>query len=163
RQRRRLQRRRRLRLDPRPPHRALRQLGHHLRVEGLPQPHQRRSGLADDVQTEPEPRLAGGPRGGHRPPPEPGRRPLPHPPPTPKHAAPPARNPPAPLRSGPASGAGALTTAVAQTDGSIGYSDLATARAGGFDVTPNRSGVQDTTFWTPLQNNPAGNATGYVE
>jgi hypothetical protein len=66
------------------------------------------------------------------------------------------------LCSGPASGAGALTTAVAQTDGSVGYSDLATARIGGFDVTPSGA-TQDTTFWAPLQNNPGGSATGYAE
>ena len=66
------------------------------------------------------------------------------------------------LCMGPASGNGSLTTAVAQTDGSIGYSDLATARVGGFDVTPSAS-TQDTTFWTPLQNNPGGVATGYAE
>lgn len=65
------------------------------------------------------------------------------------------------LCSASANGAGALTTAVAQTDGSIGYGDLATARSGGFDVTPG--GTQDYTFWAPLQNNPGGSATGYVE
>lgn len=65
------------------------------------------------------------------------------------------------LCSASGTGAGALTTAVTQTDGSIGYSDLATARAGGFDVTPG--GTQDYTFWAPLQNNPAGVATGYAE
>jgi ABC-type phosphate transport system substrate-binding protein len=66
------------------------------------------------------------------------------------------------LCSATGTGAGALTTAVAQTDGSIGYSDLATARAGGFDVTPS-AGTQDYTFWSPLQNNPGGVATGYAE
>ena len=66
------------------------------------------------------------------------------------------------LCSNTSSGAGALTTAVAQTDGSIGYSDLATARSGGFDVTPSAS-VQDYTFWAPLQNNPGASATGFAE
>ena len=61
------------------------------------------------------------------------------------------------LCSAAGTGAGALTTAVAQTDGSIGYSDLATARSGGFDVTPG--GTQDYTFWAPLQNNPASGGT----
>ncbi|MBS1869137.1 MAG: hypothetical protein JSS99_05695 [Actinobacteria bacterium] len=66
------------------------------------------------------------------------------------------------LCSNTSSGAGPLTTAVAQTDGSVGYSDLATARLGGFDTTPSAS-VQDYTFWAPLQNNPGGVATGYAE
>lgn len=65
------------------------------------------------------------------------------------------------LCSAAGTGAGALTTAVAQTDGSIGYSDLATARSGGFDVTPG--GTQDYTFWAPLQNNPASGGTLYAE
>lgn len=65
------------------------------------------------------------------------------------------------LCEGPASGNGSLADAVRTTDGSIGYNDLATARAKGFDVTPG--GTQDYTFWTPLQNNPGGSATGYAE
>lgn len=65
------------------------------------------------------------------------------------------------LCSATSSGAGALARAVAQTDGSVGYADLATARLNGFDTTPG--GSQDYTMWAPLQNNPGGTSTGYVE
>ncbi|MGB2710571.1 MAG: hypothetical protein WBC33_03580, partial [Conexibacter sp.] len=66
------------------------------------------------------------------------------------------------LCSGPASGGGNLADAVNATDGAIGYVDLATARSKGFDITASAS-TQDYTFWSPLQNNPSGVATGYAE
>ncbi|HEU4701388.1 MAG TPA: hypothetical protein VFS37_02820, partial [Conexibacter sp.] len=67
------------------------------------------------------------------------------------------------LCSGASSGNGSLADAVNATDGSIGYSDVATARSKGFDVTPSAS-TQDYTFWSPLQNNPeTGAPTGYAE
>lgn len=65
------------------------------------------------------------------------------------------------LCSGTSSGNGNLVAAVNAVDGSIGYSDLATARGAGFDITPGAT--QDYTFWAPLQNNPGGTATGYAE
>ncbi|MDW5597974.1 hypothetical protein VSS74_26705 [Conexibacter stalactiti] len=55
--------------------------------------------------------------------------------------------------------AGPLSDAVRATDGSIGYADLATARARGFEITPAATAAaQDYTFWSPLQTR-AGNAT----
>lgn len=66
------------------------------------------------------------------------------------------------LCSGPASGNGSLTDQVNITDGSIGYSDLATARAKGFTINASAD-RQDYTFWAPLQNNPGGTPTGYAE
>ncbi len=58
-------------------------------------------------------------------------------------------------------GGSALATAVNATDGSIGYADLVSARSRPFDITPGAT--QDYTFWAPLQNNPGGTATAYVE
>jgi hypothetical protein len=64
-------------------------------------------------------------------------------------------------------GNGAMSNAVAATDGSIGYPDLATARQKGFDIVPTTSGTPDHTYWVPLQTiNPStGNTVGanYVE
>lgn len=59
-------------------------------------------------------------------------------------------------------GGGALATAVAATDGSIGYADLVSARSRPFDITPSAT-TQDYVFWSPLQNNPGGASTAYVE
>jgi ABC-type phosphate transport system substrate-binding protein len=46
-----------------------------------------------------------------------------------------------------------VAAAVAATDGSIGYSDLATARQNGFTITPEskNGGKPDDTYWVPLQ------------
>jgi len=49
-----------------------------------------------------------------------------------------------------------VAAAVAATDGSIGYVDLATARQNGFTITPNPKAAtepekDDLTYWTPLQ------------
>ena len=69
------------------------------------------------------------------------------------------------LCSGTASGNGELGLAVAATDGSIGYNDLATARARGFEITPSAT-TQDYQYWIPLQNNPSPDPaapTGYSE
>jgi hypothetical protein len=48
------------------------------------------------------------------------------------------------------SGGGGLTNAVNKTDGSIGYVDLATARAKGFTIEPKATPA-DHTYWIPLQ------------
>ena len=64
-------------------------------------------------------------------------------------------------------GNGAMANAVAATDGSIGYPDLATARQKGFDIVPTKSGTPDHTYWISLQTidpskvNAVG--TNYVE
>jgi hypothetical protein len=62
------------------------------------------------------------------------------------------------------SGGGSLAKAVAATNGSIGYLDLATARKEGFDITKK---AKDHLYWIPQQTiNPAeGNEVGsnYVE
>lgn len=55
-----------------------------------------------------------------------------------------------------------LTRAVLDTDGAIGYVDLSTARGSGFEITPSTS-AQDYRFWVPVQNNPGGTPTGFVE
>jgi hypothetical protein len=66
-------------------------------------------------------------------------------------------------------GNGAASNAVAATDGSIGYPDLATARQKGFDIVPKTSGTPDRTYWIPLQtinpSKPEGERVGtnYVE
>lgn len=60
-----------------------------------------------------------------------------------------------------ATGGGALGDAVIATEGSIGYLDLATARSKQFDITAGAT--QDYTFWSPVENNPGGAATKYVE
>ncbi len=66
-------------------------------------------------------------------------------------------------------GNGAASNAVAATDGSIGYPDLATARQKGFDIVPKASGTPDYTYWIPLQtvnpSKPEGERVGtnYVE
>ncbi len=64
-----------------------------------------------------------------------------------------------------ASGGGGLAAAVTASEGSIGYVDLATARSNQFEITPTSASVttQDYTFWTPIQNNPGGTGTKYVE
>src|SRR5262249_50700980 len=57
-----------------------------------------------------------------------------------------------------------LTRLVSQVDGSIGYSDLATARGLGFDVAPDATRArQDYTFWSPLQVDPGNGGTLYAE
>lgn len=64
-----------------------------------------------------------------------------------------------------------VAAAVAATDGSIGYSDLATARQNGFTITPEskNGGKPDDTYWIPLQTvNPEDSVstrvgTNYVE
>ncbi len=55
--------------------------------------------------------------------------------------------------TGSANGNPLVAAAVAATDGSIGYSDLATARQNGFTVTPEaeNGGKPDDTYWIPLQ------------
>ncbi len=58
--------------------------------------------------------------------------------------------------TGSANGNPFVAAAVAATDGSIGYSDLATARQNGFTVTPNKEAAtkpekNDLTYWIPLQ------------
>jgi hypothetical protein len=64
-------------------------------------------------------------------------------------------------------GNGAMSNAVAATDGSIGYPDLATAELKGFNIEAKTSGTPDHTYWVPLQTvNPnTGNTIGanYVE
>ncbi|HST39549.1 MAG TPA: hypothetical protein VLK58_08570 [Conexibacter sp.] len=65
------------------------------------------------------------------------------------------------LCSGTSSGNGNLVSAINAVDGSIGYSDLATARGANFDITGGAN--QDYTFWSPLQTNPGGDTTGYAE
>ncbi|MEJ7786146.1 MAG: hypothetical protein WKF96_15175 [Solirubrobacteraceae bacterium] len=66
------------------------------------------------------------------------------------------------LCSGRASGNGPLVDAVNATDGSIGYSDIDTARKAFFEISPSAT-TQDYTFWLPAQNNPGGTPTGYAE
>lgn len=67
------------------------------------------------------------------------------------------------LRSA-SSGNGPLADVVLANDGSIGYSDLATARSKGFTMTP---GGGDDTFWVPLANgsgslrDPQSNGVGF--
>lgn len=57
------------------------------------------------------------------------------------------------LCSGSTNGNGALITLLAQTDGAIGYSDIRTARAGGFELNPTATAnAQDTTYWVQIQN-----------
>jgi ABC-type phosphate transport system substrate-binding protein len=58
------------------------------------------------------------------------------------------------------SGGGGMTTAVADTDGSIGYVDLATAREKGFTIEPNKN---DHTYWIPLQPVNPSTTPGTVE
>lgn len=55
--------------------------------------------------------------------------------------------------TGSANGNPFVAAAVAATDGSIGYSDLATARQNGFTITPEseNGGKPDDTYWIPLQ------------
>jgi ABC-type phosphate transport system substrate-binding protein len=55
--------------------------------------------------------------------------------------------------TGSANGNPFVAVAVADTDGSIGYSDLATARQNGFTVTPEaeNGSKPDDTYWIPLQ------------
>ncbi len=55
--------------------------------------------------------------------------------------------------TGSANGNPFVAAAVAATDGSIGYSDLATARQNGFTITPEskNGGKPDYTYWIPLQ------------
>jgi ABC-type phosphate transport system substrate-binding protein len=71
---------------------------------------------------------------------------------------------PSRICTGSANGNPFVASAVAATDGSIGYSDLATAREKGFTITKK---VHDHTYWIPLQTiNPSkGNEVGtnYVE
>lgn len=59
---------------------------------------------------------------------------------------------PSEVLRGTGNGNGPLADRVNTTDGSIGYSDLATARSKGFDKTVNTDG----TFWIPLQNSVGG-------
>jgi ABC-type phosphate transport system substrate-binding protein len=55
--------------------------------------------------------------------------------------------------TGSANGNPFVAAGVAATDGSIGYSDLATARQNGFTITPEaeNGSKPDDTYWTPLQ------------
>jgi ABC-type phosphate transport system substrate-binding protein len=57
---------------------------------------------------------------------------------------------------------GSLATAVKETDGSIGYLDLATARAEGFTIEAKKA---DDTYWLPLEaiNPNAANPTAGVD
>jgi ABC-type phosphate transport system substrate-binding protein len=63
-------------------------------------------------------------------------------------------------------GGGALADLVTATDGALGYVDLATARAKGFDKAP---GTADDTFWLPVDDNtgsptePTADPAGYVQ
>jgi ABC-type phosphate transport system substrate-binding protein len=65
-----------------------------------------------------------------------------------------------------AKGGGALAALVAATDGSLGYVDLATARANGFEASET---APDDTFWLPLDDNtgapaePTADPLGYVQ
>ncbi|HEX5146300.1 MAG TPA: substrate-binding domain-containing protein [Conexibacter sp.] len=53
-------------------------------------------------------------------------------------------------------GNGGVAAVVAATNGSVGYVDLATARANGFDMTPADTLLRaDRTFWVPVQNGSA--------
>ena len=79
---------------------------------------------------------------------------------------------PSRICTGSANGNPFVASAVAATDGSIGYSDLATAREKGFTITKNpeaetKPEKDDHTYWIPLQTiNPSkGNEVGtnYVE
>ena len=75
------------------------------------------------------------------------------------------------LTSGCSNGNGGLVPVLQSTDGSIGYSDLATARADGTVVDPALTSEAPTTpYWTQVQNGHAGtpewteptfSATGY--
>ena len=75
----------------------------------------------------------------------------------------------APVNCNPANpgsnGNGPALNCVNSQDGSIGYSDLSTARTKGFDVTPSTG---DTTFWIPMTGNdgkvwdPTKDKKGYV-
>jgi hypothetical protein len=73
---------------------------------------------------------------------------------------------PSRICTGSANGNPFVASAVAATDGSIGYSDLATAREKGFTITKK---VHDHTYWVPLQTinpeKPEGERVGtnYVE
>lgn len=74
------------------------------------------------------------------------------------------------LTSGCANGNGSLVPKLQATDGSIGYSDLATARAAGTVVDTTKTEAPTTPYWTQLQNgsvapgSPAeGEAKGYTE
>ena len=60
---------------------------------------------------------------------------------------------PSRICTGSANGNPLVAAAVAATDGSIGYSDLATARQNGFTITPeSKNGNKpDHTYWVPLQ------------
>ncbi len=61
------------------------------------------------------------------------------------------------LTSGCANGNGPLMAKLAATDGGVGYSDIATARANGFDIVPSASAGSrdDDRFWTQTTN-PSG-------
>jgi ABC-type phosphate transport system substrate-binding protein len=73
---------------------------------------------------------------------------------------------PSRICTGSANGNPFVASAVAATDGSIGYSDLATAREKGFTITKK---AHDHTYWVPLQTinpeKPEGERVGtnYVE
>jgi ABC-type phosphate transport system substrate-binding protein len=60
------------------------------------------------------------------------------------------------LTSGCANGNGSLVDKLNATDGSIGYSDVATARSKGDDITPGGS-RDDDKFWTQVQSSAGGN------
>ncbi|HWH46111.1 MAG TPA: substrate-binding domain-containing protein [Thermoleophilaceae bacterium] len=54
-----------------------------------------------------------------------------------------------PVLRGSANGNGPLVAKVTETDGSIGYSDVSTARGAGFD---ERGSTDDDRYWIPVQN-----------
>lgn len=62
------------------------------------------------------------------------------------------------LTSGCASGNGSLVSKLIGTDGSIGYSDISTARTAGLAITPEAAAPGDNdTYWTQAQNGAGGN------
>jgi len=57
------------------------------------------------------------------------------------------------LCSAASNGNGSLVSLLAQSDGAIGYSDIRTARQGGFELNPtSAANANDTTYWIPIQN-----------
>jgi ABC-type phosphate transport system substrate-binding protein len=56
------------------------------------------------------------------------------------------------LTSGCANGNLALVPKLAEVDGSIGYSDIATARGGGLAVNPSAASAPTTPYWTQAEN-----------
>lgn len=73
------------------------------------------------------------------------------------------------LTSGCDSGNGNLVPKLVSTDGSIGYSDLSTARNNNPSLTVNPAGGDNDVYWTQLENasdnfvEPTANASGYQQ